>query len=485
MPRFLDLAFTFGEQIAEKDFHYTAFNAENFLDVSSARKHCIPRLGRSGREIKHCFNLWSVEESETSPYGWAIRQTAAYHSFDVCTGRNVWINMKGNELMQKRITQALGSTSHLQPVDLKTASGSFSVSLLTLLIVLEWSGENWKSLINELEKQLSDILMKAKSAPFKKIEEALSLDPDILLENLTATEATAGKLPRRTDSGVQIKPPPRTETIRSAWSSVTPKRILSGFSRASTSVDTEKQDSPVLAKTKTPPEPLKSLLKSPTLQQTQLTSGPIHQSKFSVLQEFTVDGLQKLTTIASKIHELKLVMKLNAEVINEIIDYYKTLVEGDGFQDIKTNCTTDLNDFFRRARAVIRGLEMEQSRSGTLMRMFEDGKSLVSEPNQPMIKQVANKLHLVRQYSSISQHRDQQTLHHQCSPKRKACADDDKRYAPVKPRDGGNDEEHEESCREDGNTDLFHAPHHIGHALLLARHICRRKNLWVTVFLLA
>lgn len=381
MPRFLDLALTFGEQVAEKDFHYTAFNAENFLDASEAKKYCIPRLGRSGREIRHCFNLWSVEESETSPYGWAIRQTAAYHSFDVCTGRNVWINVKGNELMQERITQALGSKRQIQPTSLKTPSGAFSASLLTLLIVLEWSGESWKSLVNELEKQLSDILMKAKNAPFKKIEEALSLDPDVLLQHLTATEATAGKLSRRTDSGISAKPPPRTDTIRSAWSSVTPKRILSGFSRASTKVDAEKRDSPVLTETKSTPEPLKlePLLRSPTPQQTQFTSGSVTKSKFSVLQEFTVDGLQKLTTIATKLHELKLVMKLNAEVINEIMDYYKTSIESDDFPaDIKTNCAADLNDFFRRARAVIRGLEMEQSRSGTLMRMFEDGKSLVS-----------------------------------------------------------------------------------------------------------
>lgn len=398
MPRFLDLAFTFGEQESEKDFHYTAFNAENFLDVSEAKRHCIPRLGRSGREIRHCFNLWSVEGSETSPYEWAIRQTAAYHSFDVCTGRNVWINMKGNELMQKRITQALASTSHLQPVSLETTSGSFSASLLTLLIVLEWSGENWKSLVNNLEKKLTDILMKAKSFPIKEIEEALSLGPDIFLGHLAASEATTGKSPRRTDLGVQVQPPPRPCTIRSVWSSVNPKRILSGFSRASTRVDTEKQDSPALTGKKSSPEPLKSLLVSPTL---QVTSGTFHQRNLSVLQEFSVDGLQKLTTIASKVHEVQLVMKLNAEVINEIMDYYKSLVDDNGFPgEIRTNCTADLNDFFRRARAVTRGLEMEQTRSETLMRMLKDGKSLVSKPNQSNGQElVADKLHLARQHS--------------------------------------------------------------------------------------
>lgn len=381
MPRFLDLAFTFGEQQAEKDFHYTAFNAENFLDNSDAKKYCIPRLGRSGHEIRHCFNLWSVEESEAPPY-WSIRQTAVYHSFDVCTGRTAWINIKGNELMQRRITQALGSTSQLQPSSLKTTSGSFSASLLTLLIVLEWSGENWKSRINDLQKQLSQILMKAKNAPFKSIEEALSLDANVLLQQLSATEETAGKQPRRIDSAVYAKPPRRADTLQSVLSSVSPKRILSGLSRASTSVDPEKRDSPLLSKAKTPPSPIKlePLLTSPTLlQQAPLNSEATYESKFSVLQEFTVEGLQKLTDVASKIHEVKLVMKLNTEVINEIIDYYKTLVESDDIPvDIKKDCAADLNSFFRRARAVIRNLEMEQSRSDTLMRMFEDGKSLVS-----------------------------------------------------------------------------------------------------------
>lgn len=415
MPRFLDLAFTFGKQEGVKDFHYTAFNAENFLDKSDAHRHCIPRLGRSGHEIRHCFNLWSVEKSDSPP--WSIRQTAVYHSFDVCTGRAAWINIKGNGLMQERITQALASTSKLQPSSLKTVSGAFSASILTLLIVFEWSGENWKSRINDLQKQLSDILMKAKNAPFKSIEEALSLDPDILLQNLTATEENAGKLLRRADSTVYSKSPRRTDTFQSILSSVSPKRILSGFSRASTSVDTEKRDSPVLTKAKTPPSPLKlpPLLTSPTLlQQARLNSGASDQSKFSVLQEFTVDGLQKLTDVASKIHEVKLAMRLNAEVINEVIDYYKTLAESDDMpMDINKHCAADLNSFFRRARAIIRSLEMEQCRLDTLMRMFEDGKSLVSVGHNLRnysLELTADKSLTVRQHRPISQHGSQQAL---------------------------------------------------------------------------
>ncbi|KAG6359740.1 hypothetical protein INS49_010792 [Diaporthe citri] len=376
MPRFLDLAFTFGKQVSEEDFHYTAFNEENFLDVSDAKRHCIPRLGRSGQEIRHCFNLWSVEKSDRPPY-WSVRQTAVCHSFDVCTGRNVWINIKGNDLMQERITQAVSSISQMQPGSRETTSGSFSASLLTLLIVLEWSGENWKTLINDLEGKLSDLLKKAKNYPFKKIEEVLSLDPDSLLQHLTSTAATTGKLPRRTDSAVYAKSPSRADTFRSVLSSVTPTRILSGFSKASTSVDAETQDAPELIETKTPPEPLKPVLKPSTLQQPQFTPGTVHESKFSVLQEFSVDGLQKLTDIATRLHELKLVMKLNVDVIREITDYYKMLAESNDMPvDIKQDCAADLNGFFRRARAVTRGLEMEQSRSETLMRMCEDGKWL-------------------------------------------------------------------------------------------------------------
>lgn len=383
MPRFLDLVFTFGEQINVKDFHYTAFNAENFLDDSDAERHRIPRLGRSGHEIRHCFNLWSVEKSESPP--WSIRQTAVYHSFDVYTGRAAWINIKGNELMQDRITQALASTSQLQPSSLKTTSGAFSASLLTLLIVLEWSGENWKSRVSELQDELNEILMKAKSAPLKSIEQLLSLDADVLFKQYAEADESLEKPPRRINSNVSAKPPPRADTIRSVLSNVSPKRIFSGlsFSRASTSIETEKQVSPVLSKTKTPPPPLKlekNVLASPALlKQPRLSPEESHQGQFKLLQEFTVDGLQTLTDIASQIHKVKLVMKLNAEVINEIIDYYKTMVENDEIpMDIKNGCAPDLKSFFRRARAVVRSLDMEQSRADTLMRMFNDGKSLVS-----------------------------------------------------------------------------------------------------------
>lgn len=71
-------------------------------------------------------------------------------------------------------------------------------------------------------------------------------------------------------------------------------------------------------------------------------------------------------------------MKLNAEVINEIVNYYKDLSESDETPlDIRQNCqcAADLNMVYRLARAVIRGLEMEQPRSETLKRMLEDDKS--------------------------------------------------------------------------------------------------------------
>jgi flagellar hook-basal body complex protein FliE len=380
MPRFLDLAFTFGRQEGVKDFHYTAFNSENFLDKPDAQKHGIPRLGRSGHEIRYCFNLWAVEKSE-SP-AWSIRQTAVYHSFDVCTGRAAWINIKGNQLMEERITQALSSTNQLRPSSLKTVGEAFSASLLTLLIVLEWSGGDWKSRISDLQNQLSDILMKAKNAPIKSIEEALSLDPNVLLQNLKATQEDAGRTLSRVDSTVYSKSPRRADTFQSVLSSISPKRIFSGFSRDSTALEADQPGSPVLTKANTPQSrpKLPPLLTSPTLlQQARLDSVTGGQGNFNVLQEFTVDGLQKLTDVASKIHEAKLVMRLNAEVINEVIDYYQVLAECDEMpMDIRHNCAADLKSFVRRARAIIRSLDMEQSRLDTLMRMFEDGKSLVS-----------------------------------------------------------------------------------------------------------
>lgn len=382
MPQFLDLVSTFGYQAEDLDakaFHFTSFNEERFLDEGAAKSHAIPRLGRSGRELRLCYNLWSVEPSAP----WSIRQTAVYHSFDVENGRSLWVNIKGNEEMESRITEAVSSSSHLQAASLKTKKGSFAATLITHILIFEWSGENWQSLINHLEKQLRKLLTTAKAAPLKYVESALNVDMKVLLDQLIDEEGShQGKSLSRANSAA-VTGPFRRNTANSDWSLL--GRVKSGFSRISTGTGVEVLK-PAARTMSTPLSPpispiiptfspfIRSGGKEPDGQSSQI---PVH-----LLQDFKVTGLQTLTRIGEQLHEAHLVLKLNIDVLESILEYYQSLAANDEFPvEIAQEATTDLKYFERRVRGIIRGQRMEQYRIETLKKMLVDGKALVSRLN--------------------------------------------------------------------------------------------------------
>lgn len=373
MPKFLDLALTFGYQVNRKEFHYTAFSEESFLDPTEARTYAIPRLGRSGTELRLCYNLWSVEESD-SPGPWSTRQTAVYHSFDLDTARALWINIKGNEEMQNRVTQAIGSSSQLQSSAIKSKSGSFAASLLTHILIFEWSAENWRELISHYESKLQEVLKTAKSAWMDSVETALDVDPSALIQQLRNPEPTpgTGRVFSRVNSGTK-QGPLRANTITSNWSIA--QRVFTGLSRRSTAVETSTQDpSPPI-----PLAPIPSILRCPTSAQPK-NNGPISNlSPLHFLPDFKVRGLQELTNIGEKLHETSLVLKLNIDILDQVIAYYEFLFTANKIPpDVRRDSEEAFGSFFRHAKGIVRDQQMERSRIETLIKMLEDGKALVS-----------------------------------------------------------------------------------------------------------
>lgn len=201
------------------------------------------------QDLRLCYNLWSVEKS-SSPE-WSIRQTAVYHSFDIDNGRSVWINIKGNKLMQERITQSVKSFSPLQASASKTNSGAFSATLHTHILIMEWSAENWRSLISSLKKDIGSVLDKAQSIPFRAVERALTVDLSVLLEHahLKVSETTHGGSQTRTNSGLTNTQFSRAPTSDSNWSKFSTRRIRSGLSKISTGTQPTGLPSPSMSPT--------------------------------------------------------------------------------------------------------------------------------------------------------------------------------------------------------------------------------------------
>lgn len=95
MPSFLDLVFTFGAQHHAKDFFFTRFRHDTRLSALE-KSIAFPPLGRSGRTLRLCYSLRSVEASpDQEKWPWSIRGTAAHHTFDFETGRTSWLILKG------------------------------------------------------------------------------------------------------------------------------------------------------------------------------------------------------------------------------------------------------------------------------------------------------------------------------------------------------------------------------------------------------
>lgn len=371
MPRFLDLVFTFGQQDQQKDFYYTTFNEESFVDSHEARSSAIPRLGRSGRDVRLCYNLWSVEESDSpGSLGWAIRQTAVYHSFDIETARSVWINVKGNDLMQRRITQTVQSFRHLRADTTRSYSGAFSAALHTHILIMEWSSENWRSFISSMEKEIRSVLDKAQSIPFRTVEEALTVDPSVLLEQLNAPQTHRGTSQNRTNSGLTNMHFSRVPTAASKLSNFNlTKRIGSGLTGLSTT-PTETQVSGSASSPMAPTN--RESLPPSTL------AMPAKDSQFKVFEQFSFEEKQKLTILEARLQKARLVMSLNMNILGELMEYYETLGSFDSApQEGRTDCAVALQYFCSRVKGIIQEQKREQSRIDTLMRQLANGKSLV------------------------------------------------------------------------------------------------------------
>lgn len=342
MPRFLDMVFSFGKQpVQRQKFHYTAFHREDFLDSEVAKEFEIPRLGRSGRQIRHCYNLWSAERSSTGAK-WSFRETAVYHSFDVDSGRAFWINIKANDLMLSRVRELEETTEAQKTGTAPDPHSVFASTLTTHLVLLEWCSETWQAFVSELGAEMGKLLDASKNAPLVEIEKILAVDPIALLspQSSRGTWPQNGTVPRQS-TGVQVISKP--------------SRLMSGLSNASELVTpgaTGQQRQDAIVQLLTP-------------------------SQVSMFNEFSVDKMQRLTAIGSQLREAASIMKMNAEILEAVTDYYAKLMENGEFPlALSKPCRRALADFKAQAQCHLRTLVSEQAHITTLLGILDDGKVL-------------------------------------------------------------------------------------------------------------
>lgn len=356
---FLDFVFSFGESERARDSCFGGFRVENRFsnDPNGERALAVPALGRSGRQFLMCFNLRSIEWTEhDSRRSYSIRQTAVYHSFDLETGRSVWIFFKGNDLIQQRIRNhrygnAKAESNGKDSVEAVVAA--FRISLDVHTILCDWAQENWRRYINFLEQTFRDRTQWLLHVP---VDNDNWLRPEIFAAPAPPyTEPTAirrrtsvASLDRPKFGNVKLK-----RSLSAGWSWVSSEALQAGAGRDSSESD---------------------------LEDTQLHPAPapytINPSKD---KEFLFHLFQFVQSLEEEVNETRLVLEANMQVLRALKDRYMRFRESEGWPDeLKTRANDRLTGFESRLAETISGLGTEKSRLEALANLIFGRKTLVS-----------------------------------------------------------------------------------------------------------
>jgi hypothetical protein len=358
MPSFLDFIFPFGNQEYPEDFYFSGYREETQL-YSPAGGLVIPELGRSGRQIQMCYNLKSVETSNSNPeWRWSIRQTAVYHSFDVETGKSFWIVIKGSQLIKDRI-QAATAKDAVRQTDLKSFesnSKAFASTLATHLVLADWCDEGWRWYLNYLEKRLQD-------ATRRSLAIIIDGDPNIMDE------------PIHHDTSPPISPSifrSMSDFTKRTFSRSTRDTISSlGFEKIPYRPSFPQPKSPPLSPPPPPGPP------PPPVVPSKMHAALYNEGQVEEDDDFTFKNLQMVQHFEEKANEIGPILEANIDILTEIKEHYECILKSNECpHDIK-DCQKEFDSFEKRINSIITDLQRQRSRTKIVGRLLSDRKSLV------------------------------------------------------------------------------------------------------------
>ena len=360
IPEFLNLLFPLGDRQLAQDFYSDGFY-QRIAPCSDILNLQVPERGWSGRDFKICYSLKSVEPSDSQPdWPWSIRHCAVHHTFDITNVRSTWVVVKGNQLIEERITSATSVRGPPEFSSYGTLDRTFAAALATHLIVSDWSAENWRWYINFLEDRFRELT-----------QGAISIDADVPT-NPTEEDLYA-LLPRAN----------KQTTIQSHKSRVSsPKLFRASTQKTNASLAlAELQSSPPhrfhvnpRSGKKQPLPPGKSITT------TRTSNKPSFQYDTYGQRQFKFRHLQDVQDLEESANETVLVLRLNLNICRQIAAFYQSLFEhGELHRNaIEQKCQGDLLLFERRTQGIENQMNAQILRVEALLRLMANRKTLVS-----------------------------------------------------------------------------------------------------------
>jgi hypothetical protein len=358
-PAFLDNVFAFGEWEVAVDTCLSQYRYDDTLDPN-ARQPAIIALGRSGLQISETMLLRGVERDPRNDK-WFIRQMALYFSFDVVTGKTLFITVKGNDIMQHRIAEEsndiLAAKAGHEDDDVV---GLFEMALLILLSSVRWCEEGWRWFIRDVDKDIRPTLVKARTAPIYIPHSVLGPNsvsgPQLRIPTLPTnpflTPAPTGAFNAKREV---INHPPGNGRLAGIW-----RRIL-------------------------------DYLNAPSrLGRTNMSKVEKMTSHVPALKEmFDYKDLQKLHVCGQEIEEAILTLQLLISTLQALAERHQELVEN-GWDNLDRTGLASLDEnriqgfktaarpFLTKLRGSIKSLGGKMDQLISLQKMLQEGKTLVS-----------------------------------------------------------------------------------------------------------
>ncbi|KAL8875650.1 MAG: hypothetical protein Q9198_006023 [Flavoplaca austrocitrina] len=354
MPEFVDLLLPLGERSIAQDFFSDCFYQQTRLN-NNAHGLPVPERAWSGQDFQICYSLKSVERSEVqSEWPWSIRHCATQHVFDVRNVRSSWVIVKGNRVLQDRISSATGRRAPPEFSSYETVGTALSAALSTHLIMIDCSAENWRWYINFLEDKFQEM---SKGAIFT--------DADIPMSP-KETEDVFAFGPRTNTQNTNQARRTRVFSFRSA--------VEKANTMPSVAEVLPSQQFKITKSGKKQPLPPGISTASPEVPK----SPGVRHDKYGQPM-FRFRHLQDIQDFEESANETILVLKLNMSICKQIADFYRSLFENKELsRTVLDECQESMRRFERRVKGVMSHMESQILRVEGLLRLIADRKTLVN-----------------------------------------------------------------------------------------------------------
>ncbi|RYP73551.1 hypothetical protein DL771_003590 [Monosporascus sp. 5C6A] len=301
------------------------------------------------------FDKKFLEKSTDPGKSWPLRQTALYHAFNVRYGHSLWIVLKGDYLMRKRIPKDARQQPDMKPASMTSPARSLVACLHVHLIVLEWSVENWGEFIDYLEEKRTVNTIDARLAPVAEMT-----SPMQIAQNFSRRGTIDTTVSKQSTFYSQEPSTRRNSGLPSSPTSPTFKRSLSNFFRRASDLQTVQEN------------------RLPGKQATEdATAGDADEdASIDFDREFSFDQLQRLSLLGDELEQGIISIEQNKEVLAEIQAQYETVLESPAFKEhvFLEECTGKISTFFRRLRSIKREMDMHLVRLKALSRAIDSNK---------------------------------------------------------------------------------------------------------------